>query len=50
LHAEKYFQNLVNPNQIWIVINIFPIELAPIGTPIGAKSMEKGDYITNLGD
>ena len=23
VHTEKYFLNLVNPNQIWIVITIF---------------------------
>jgi len=42
MHTEKSFRNVVNPNQIWVIGNYhFPIDLAPIGTPIGFKSIGK---------
>ena len=41
--------NLVNPNQIWIVITLFPINLTPIGVPIGVLNLsEKCNHNPNL--
>ena len=36
---EKYFLILVNPNQIWIVVTLFSIDLALNGISFGARSM-----------
>ena len=38
VHTDESFLNLVNPNQIWFVINL--LALAPIGI-ISAKSIGK---------
>ena len=42
VHTEKYFRNIVDPNQIWIVISLSHAYLAPIGIAIGATSFGKG--------
>ena len=41
LHANKYVLNPVNPNQIWIVITFFSIDLATNGLPFAAKAIGK---------
>ena len=38
LFIYSTFLNLVNPNQIWIIIQIFPIDLGRKEIPFGAKS------------
>jgi len=43
---EECFLNLVNPNQIWIVITLFPVDLAPNGILFGAKSIQGVYQIT----
>ena len=38
---QKSILNLVLSNQIWIVIALFPLDLAPNIIPFSAKSIEK---------
>ena len=46
-HTEKCFLNLVNTNQSRTVMTLSrQIQLAPIGIPIGAKSILIGDNIS----
>ena len=39
LDTENSISDLVEANQILIVITLFPIDLAPNGTPLGAESI-----------
>ena len=41
MHKEKSFRNLINPDQIWIVIPSYSIDLAPVGNSVSAKSIGK---------
>jgi len=44
----KSFRNLVKSNQIWIVITLSPIDLAPKSIHFGAKSIGESNSNPNL--
>ena len=48
VHTEKYFRNLVNPNQIWIVITILQQIQHQTEFRLAPNLSEKGNYNRNL--
>ena len=40
-HAWQYFLIIIISNKLWIVITLFPIDMAPNGIPFGDKSIGK---------